>query len=200
VRRISVVGNSGSGKSRLARELAGILAIPHIELDGIFHQLGWVPLPAEEFTSRVAAIVAGDGWVIDGNYSTVRPLVWERADTVIWLDFPRHTVMRQLILRTLRRNISRAELWNGNKERWRNFFSLDPLESVIAWSWHKHADYRQQYSAAAQDPANAPLTFIHITSRTGTRQLIAQAEADRPPSPASGLSAPAQPPTSPSQQ
>ncbi len=89
MRRVSVVGTSGSGKSRLARELAGALAVPYVELDAIFHQRGWVPLPGDEFTARVAAAVAADGWVIDGNYSkATHPLVWPRADTVIWLDLP----------------------------------------------------------------------------------------------------------------
>ncbi len=176
MRRISVVGTSGSGKSRLARELAEVLAVPCIELDAIFHQPGWVPLPRQEFRARVEAVAAGDGWVIDGNYSSsAGPLVWRRADTVVWFDLPRRTVMRQIIVRTLRRISSRAELWNGNRERWRNFFSLNPQQSVIAWAWTKHAVYRQQYQAAALDPANAHLTFIRIANRADADRLIARA-------------------------
>jgi adenylate kinase family enzyme len=117
VRRVSVVGVSGSGKSTFGRELAARLAVPYAELDAIFHQPEWTPLPEEQFRRRVAAIAAGDGWVIDGNYSAVQPLVWERADTVVWLDPPRRTVMRRIIWRTIRRVASRAELWNGNRSR-----------------------------------------------------------------------------------
>jgi adenylate kinase family enzyme len=94
VRRVSVVGNSGSGKSTVAAALAAALGVPHLELDGVFHQPGWEPLPADSFRAVVAAAVAGDGWVLDGNYSAVRDLVWARADTVVWLDLPRRTVMR----------------------------------------------------------------------------------------------------------
>ncbi len=103
VRRVSVVGVSGAGKSTVARELSVILGVPRLELDGVFHQPGWEPLPDEEFRRAVAAEAAADGWVIDGNYSTVRPLVWARADTVVWLDLPKVTVMRQVVWRTLRR-------------------------------------------------------------------------------------------------
>jgi adenylate kinase family enzyme len=173
VRRISVVGTSGSGKSHLARELAETLAVPFVELDAIFHQPGWVPLPADEFTARVAAATAGDGWVVDGNYSTVtRPVVWPRADTVIWFDLPRRVVMRQIVLRTIRRIAGHAELWNGNQERWRNFFTLNPDESVIAWAWTTHTKNRHRYREAALDPANQHLTFIRIASRSDARRLL----------------------------
>jgi len=168
-----VVGTSGSGKSTLAGELAAILGVPHLELDSVHHQPGWVPLPPDKFRRAVAVQVAEDGWVADGNYSAVRPLVWARADTVVWLDLPKRTVMRQIIWRTFRRVAGRKELWNGNRERWRNFFSLDPQESVIAWAWHKHDEYHERYGAAAKDPANAHLTFIRLTSRRDITRFLA---------------------------
>jgi adenylate kinase family enzyme len=175
VRRVSVVGSAGSGKSTLAKELAAAMVVPHIELDAIFHQPGWTPLPEETFARRVAAAAEADGWVIDGNYGAVRPLVWARADTVVWLDLPRRTVMRQLIWRSLRRVAGRAELWNGNRERWRNFFSLNPQESVIAWSWQKHREITRRYAAAVRDPVFAHLSFVRIGSRRAARRFLAQA-------------------------
>jgi adenylate kinase family enzyme len=173
VRRVSVVGNSGSGKSTLARKLAGVLGVPHLELDSIFHQAGWRPLPAQEFRRAVAARAAADGWVIDGNYSAVRPAVWARADTVVWLDPPRRTVMRQVTLRTVRRAVTRQELWNGNREPLSNFFTWAPEESIISWAWHRHATYRSRYSAAAADPANAHLTFVRLGGRGDVTRFLA---------------------------
>jgi adenylate kinase family enzyme len=169
---VSVVGVSGSGKSTLGRDLAARLGVRYAELDAVFHQPGWTPLDGEEFRRRVTAIAAGDGWVIDGNYSAVRPLVWERADAVVWLDLPRRTVMRRLIWRTLCRAAGRTELWNGNRERWRNLFTWDEQESVISWAWHHYPVYRERYAAAAHDPAYAHLRFIRITTRADLRQLL----------------------------
>jgi hypothetical protein len=37
------------------------------------------------FRGRVASVVATERWVIDGNYSKVRDLVWGRAEDVVWL-------------------------------------------------------------------------------------------------------------------
>jgi len=173
VRRVSVVGNSGSGKSTLARKLAATLGVPHLELDGVFHQPGWEPLPPDEFKKVVAAQTAEDGWVIDGNYSAVRPVIWARADTVVWLDLPRRTVMRQVTWRTVRRALTQEELWNGNREPAANFLRWDPEESVISWAWHKHGEYRDRYAAAAKDPASAHLTFIRLGSRRDITRFLA---------------------------
>jgi len=152
--------------------------VPHLELDGVFHQPDWEPLPAEDFQRTVGTQAAADGWVIDGNYSRVQPLVWARADTVVWLDLPKRTVMRQLVWRTLRRVAGRQELWNGNRERWHNFFSWNPEESVISWAWHKHAEYRTRYAAAAADPANAHLRFVRLTSRHDTDRFLGAARRE----------------------
>jgi adenylate kinase family enzyme len=173
VRRVSVVGNSGSGKSTLARELAASLGVPHLELDSVFHQPGWEPLPEGEFRRLVTARAGEDGWVIDGNYSVVRPIVWARADTVVWLDLPKRTVIRQVAWRTLRRAVTQQELWNGNREPLINFLTWVPEKSIISWAWHNHAKYRTRYGAAAADPANAHLTFIRLTSRRGINHFLA---------------------------
>ncbi|MGI8652668.1 MAG: AAA family ATPase, partial [Geodermatophilaceae bacterium] len=116
MRRVSVVGVSGSGKTTVARVLSARLNAPHIELDAIFHQPGWVGLDDEEFSRRVDEATMGDSWVVDGNYSRIQEIVWSRADTVIVLDLPRWRVMSQLLVRTLRRGWTGQELWNGNRE------------------------------------------------------------------------------------
>jgi adenylate kinase family enzyme len=173
VRRVSVVGNSGSGKSTLARTLAARLGVPLLELDSVYHQPGWEPLPEDEFRRVVTARASGDGWVVDGNYSAVRPIVWARADTVVWLDLPRRIVIRQVAWRTVRRAVTRQELWNGNREPLANFLSWVPEKSIISWAWHNHAKYRDRYGAAAADPANAHLTFIRLASRGDVNRFLA---------------------------
>jgi adenylate kinase family enzyme len=172
VRRVSVVGTSGSGKSTLARSLAVALDADFLELDSVNHQADWVPLPTSEFRRRVASVIAGERWVIDGNYSAVQDLVWARADTVVWLDLPKRTVMRRIVWRTLRRAAGRAELWNGNRERWRNLFTLDKEESVIAWAWQTYDSRRERYLAEMADPANGHLRFVRLTSPAAVRRFL----------------------------
>jgi adenylate kinase family enzyme len=176
---VVIVGNSGSGKTTLGRALAARLAAPFLELDSIHHQPGWRPLPVDEFRRRVSAFTNGPTWVVDGNYRAVRDLVWARADTVVWFDLPRRTVMRQVVGRTLRRVVSRVELWNGNREPLTGMFRLDPERSIIRWAWVRHSMYRERYAAAARDPALAHLTFVRIGGRADAARLLANAAPGR---------------------
>lgn len=176
MRRVSVVGTSGVGKSTFASSLARVLGVSFLELDSLQHQADWTPLPVEEFRARVALVAHGECWVIDGNYSRVQDLVWARADTVIWIDLPRLTVMRRIVWRTLRRVGGRVELWNGNRERWRNFFSLDKEESVIVWAWQTYAANRARYEEAMADPAHGHLRFVRLRSPAAARHFLREAE------------------------
>lgn len=175
-----MVGNSGSGKTHLARRLARALGVPLFELDGIHHRPGWRPIDPEEFTAAVTRIAAGDDWVVDGNYRAVVSAgpVWRRADTVVWVDPPRRTVMRQVTTRTLVRTLTRQELWNGNREPLSNLWSWDPEKSIIRWAWTRHGEYRSRYLAAASDPAFGHLTFVRLTSRREADDWLAGLTGD----------------------
>jgi len=59
------------------------------------------------------------------------------------------------VRRTGLRKVLWRELWNGNRERWRNMLSLKPAENIILWSWTRHGHYRQRYEAAATSSPSA---------------------------------------------
>lgn len=129
MQRINVVGASGSGKSTFGAALAERLGASLVELDELFWRPGWQQAPNDEFRAAVDAALAVDCWVVCGNYnSRVRDIVWGRADTVVWLDYPLPLTFHRLFRRTWRRLISQEELWGGNRESWRGqFLSRDSL-------------------------------------------------------------------------
>jgi len=171
--RISIVGSSGVGKSELARQIAEALDLPHLELDSVFHQPGWTQLSEDEFQARLRAYLdAHPGWVIDGNYPPVRDLIWAEATDVIWLHLPRWRVMRQIIARTLRRSLTREELWNGNKEPWSNLYSLDPERSVIAWAFTRYAQCQRTYTQRQSDPRWAHARHHKFVSHQAAQQWL----------------------------
>ncbi len=171
--RLSIVGVSGSGKTTLAIRLARTFGLAHLELDSVYHQANWTPLPDEDVRARVRAFLdEHEDWVICGNYSMVQDLVWEAASDVVVLDPPRRRVMRRLVRRTLGRTALRTELWNGNREPWSNLWSVDPERSILAWAWTRHRVYREKYRAAVDDPAWSHLRFWFVRSRADEAGIV----------------------------
>ncbi len=161
-RRIMVLGTTGSGKTTVAARLAQHLGVPHVELDALIHGPNWVDAPTEVFRDRTAEATAGDGWVVDGNYSAVRDLIWPRAETAIWLDYPMHVPLYRVTWRTLRRIVLRETIYNGNRETFRN--AIFNREGLITWIITTHRHRRREFTARFQQPENAHLTVYRFHS------------------------------------
>lgn len=128
----------------------------------------WISAPKEVFRERVTEATRGDEWVVDGNYRASRDITWPRATAIVWLDYPIHVIMRQLFWRTLSRSITKQELWNGNRERFRTgFLSRD---SLFVWALKSHWRHRRQYPQEFQKHAHAPV--IRLRSRRAMRRWL----------------------------
>lgn len=170
-RRIVVLGVTGSGKSTLAAELARRLDAPHIELDGLFWEPGWTPTQPDILRERVRQATAGDAWVVDGNYLKIRDLIWPRAQTFIWLDYPLPIIFARLLRRTFWRFLAQVELWNGNRERlWPHFLTRD---SLFVWAITAQPKHRREYPLIATQPDYAHAHFIHLRSPRATARWLA---------------------------
>ena len=179
LRRVSVVGNSSSGKSTFSAALARVIGGEHIELDSIFHQPGWTELPDDDFRSQIVErMAASDRWVADGNYSTVADLVKAEADTIVWLDLPKRYVRTRVVKRTFSRLVHRTELWNGNRERVQNLFKTDPQESIIVWAWTQHDNYTAKIEAAMADPRWQNKTWVRLRRPSEVTAFLAAAASE----------------------
>ena len=166
LRRIAVVGTTGSGKTTLAATLANRLEAPHVEFDAYRHGPNWVPAPDEVFRRNVSEKLAGETWVADGNYSAIRDVVWTRATAIVWLDYSFHVVFWRLFRRTMARGITGAELWNGNREiLWRHFLTKD---SLFLWAFQTHWSLRKTVSAALVAPEHSHLNALRFRSPAAT--------------------------------
>lgn len=149
----------------LARELACVLQLPHIELDALHWQPGWVANSKEEFVRQVELATRAPAWVTDGNYSKAQHVLWPRADTLIWLDYAFPLILRRLLSRTLRRLITQEECCNGNRENWQQTFSRD---SLLIWAFQSHWRHRRRYEQAMVDPAFAHMHKLRFRSPGAT--------------------------------
>lgn len=174
LRRIAVVGNSGSGKTSLSREIATRLGCDHVELDSIHHLPNWTPIERDKMRQIIGDRIKADSWVVDGNYrSFVQDLVFPAADTVVWLDMPTRVTMSRVTRRTLGRGILRRELWNGNRESLRSLFKTRPEDNIILWAWTQRKKYRAQYLNASSDTSNAHIDWVRLRSPKEVRDWIA---------------------------
>ena len=178
--RYLVVGTSGSGKSTFAQALAAAVGCPHVELDAHYWGPGWQPVPTARFAQAVDEATRGERWVVDGNYSAVRELLWSRATHVVWLNYGRATVFARVFRRTLHRALSRAPLWHGNRESLRkSFLSKD---SILLWSLTTFDKNRDRYAALRAGGSFARLQWVEITAPSQAPGWIDRlAAAARPP-------------------
>ena len=173
-RRIVVIGTTGSGKTTLARELACRLGVPHVELDALHWEPNWTPAESGVFSQRVTEALQGDGWVVDGGYSKVRNLIWPKATDVVWLDYALALKMSRLFWRTLRRSMTGEELWNGNRERFRNaFLSRD---SLFVWLLKTHWSRRRLFPQAFAQPEHAHLRVVRLRYPRETKRWLSGVE------------------------
>lgn len=140
MRRIAVIGTTGSGKTTLAHLISERLGIPHVELDALNWEPGWTEAPIAAFRERVAGALSGEAWVVDGNYSKVRDIVWSRAEALVWLDYPLPLILWRLVGRTFRRVAAQEELWGGNQESLRT--ALLSRDSLLIWALKSHGSDR----------------------------------------------------------
>jgi len=168
--RINVVGTSCSGKTTLARAVARRLDLPCVELDALFWGPGWQPVPPDLFRSRVVDAIAPDRWVLDGGYSTVRAFIWERADTVVWLDYPMTVVLGRWARRTVARIRDGREFWprTGNRESLAHAFSRGGL---LWWILSTHG--RRRRTMAEQLDARPSVRTVRLRSPAEAERWLA---------------------------
>lgn len=141
--RILILGKSGSGKTTLARHLSTLLSIPHIELDTLFWNPGWTKTPPLLMRQKVDTLVTPHGsWVVDGNYRAYADITWQRAELIIWLDFPIVVNLWRLVCRSVWRMWSRERCCGENYESGRALLwpTVEYNILICCWyEWRKHA-------------------------------------------------------------
>ena len=157
MQRIVIVGTTGSGKTTLGEQLAERLDYPLVDLDALHWGPDWTPAPTEEFRARVSSALAGPAWITAGNYSKARDIIWGRADTLIWLDYPLAVALWRLFLRTVGRIVTREELWSGNRETWRGQFAS--RDSLFLYAMQTYRRRRREFAAELVSPE-----YVHLTA------------------------------------
>jgi adenylate kinase family enzyme len=170
-RRILVLGRTGSGKSTLARDIAAGINVPHIELDALYFGPRFSTVTLDVLRERTSAAIGCDDWVTDGNKSVVRDLVWPRADTVIWLDYPMIVSLWRLGKRALWRT-SDLQARAATEEKTELVTQLVSAAKGVLTALRSHRGQRRRYLQLFAEEEFQHLAVVRLRSpRAGRRWL-----------------------------
>ncbi|MFF4981328.1 adenylate kinase [Streptomyces sp. NPDC001046] len=168
--RILVVGVTGVGKSTLAHILSSRLGLPYHEMDALyFNGPDWAT--NNKLTEDVSRLTAEPHWIIDSlGCPEVRDLLWDRADTVMWLDYSKRVIMPRVLRRSFRRTVTREVLFGGNRETWAGWLSR---EHPAWWAWSQHGARRREVERRVRDTRFAPLDTLRFRHPDDTAAWLA---------------------------
>lgn len=168
--RIVVIGPAGVGKTTLAFNMAAKLDLPVTELDDLYWRPNWQAAPEDEFKQAVSKATETDQWLITGNYPDIRDELWNKADTLVWLDYSFSTNMWRLSKRTIKNLFSEETICNGNRESLSNIFSNN---SLIGWFLQTYGERKREYDGIFKDPEDYPhLQKVRLTSQNETDAFL----------------------------
>jgi len=165
--RILVYGVTGSGKTTMARQIAARTGLPWHEADNLTWEPGWLVVPVDEQRRRIAAICAGERWILDTAYGAWLEVPLARVELIVALDYPRWRSLGRLVRRTLLRNLDHKPICNGNTESLRQTFSRN---SIILWHFQSFARKRDRIRAWAAD-ASGP-DIVRLTSPAAAQRWL----------------------------
>ena len=170
LKRIAVLGTTGAGKSHLAGRLSELLCAPHVEFDRYRFDPDWTMVSDEIYRDRLAEALKGDCWVADGNAPVARDIIWPRATMLVHLDYSISRVLWRLLLRTIRRVVTRQRLWNGNRERLRT--QLFTGDSLFLYALKTHWKFRKAIDSDIRRSEYARLRVMRFHSPRETERWL----------------------------
>jgi adenylate kinase family enzyme len=171
MKKIIIAGPVGAGKTTLSKLLSKKLSIPHIELDHIYWLPGWQVRPVEERIKIASEKISPlSKWIVCGNHSYLKDVIWNNADTVIWLDYSFWRCFFRALKRAFNLIYTKKEICGGNRE---SFFHLFfSKKSILVYLVKGYRKLKKRYSNMMNSPEYKHLTFVHLRSPKETEKWL----------------------------
>lgn len=130
MKRIVIIGNSGSGKSTFAKKLSIKLGINVIHLDNLYYRLQRKSKSTSDWDNIQKEIVRKQKWIIEGNFPRTWDIRIEAADTVIFFEFPIWLSFIRVVVRWIfYRATNRPDMPKGAKEK----ININDLKKILTF-------------------------------------------------------------------
>lgn len=158
MKRVLVLGCSGSGKSTFSKQLAERSGLPIVHLDSLYWKSGWVESTVEEWNAITAELIQQDTYIMDGNYSRTLAQRLQAADTVFFFDFSRYRCIYRVIKRRIQNHgQTREDMAEGCLEKidW----------EFIMWIWNFKARSRAKVLSSLAEVQGEKEVYIFRNPR-----------------------------------
>lgn len=163
-KRIYIIGNSASGKTSLAKRISGVLKIKAYDLDDFYWEKKFIKKrDKKKVDALVRKVTRKKSWIIEGVYSSCITCSLDKADLIIWLDYPVHVITWRLLKRQIK-----------------NMESLRSTADFLHYAWdyykkptHKHFNRNESnYYKHKKIVETYPAEVVHITSKKQLEHFI----------------------------
>jgi adenylate kinase family enzyme len=174
--RIMVIGCSGSGKSKLCRNIAELCDMPHIPMDKhVFWLPGWVPRPKDERRLLIKSIVQSERWIMDGTDPSTFDIRVPRTDVIIWIRLPRFVSLFSAMKRVVwLYGRTRPEMAPGCPER----FDFEFIRYI--WTFEEVMVPQIEKALTAN---NKSTPVVKLKSFSESNRLLAALKREKKPKP-----------------
>ena len=133
VKKISIIGGPGTGKSTLSKNLGKVLDLPVYHLDAIDHLENWKTRDSKERDEIILQKVNEAEWVMDGTYKGTLEKRVEKSDMIIFLNYSKLARLKGIFSRYFKlRGKERPEIPGCKEKLEKNF-----VKFTINWDKEK---------------------------------------------------------------
>ncbi len=132
LKKISIIGGAGTGKTTLAKNLAKVLKLPLYHLYVINYNKNFQQRDKKRRDKDIIDIINKDKWITDGTYTSTLEQRLEKSDLIIYLDYSSFSQIKGVIKRYIKDHGNEKEEIPGCKER------LDIKFIVWVLKWRKN--------------------------------------------------------------
>lgn len=166
MKKVLVIGSSGAGKSTFSRVLSEKTGLPLIHLDRLFWKPNWVETDKSEWKEILADALAGDSWIIDGQFGGTLEMRLEKCDTVIFLDLPRALCVYRILKRVvIYKKGKRPDMADGCDEKFDWQF--------LKWVWNFPEKSRPKIKERLARHQNS-ITIFRLKSTTEVKDFLSR--------------------------